>query len=78
MRQTEKRTQQNKEAKARLRTLFKKGIGGEVEAGAVERAFDQAAAKGTIHRNKAARKKSRLAKALQKTEAPRASGKRAK
>jgi small subunit ribosomal protein S20 len=78
VRQTERRTQQNKELKSRLRTLFKRGVAGETDAGTVERAFDQAAAKGTIHPNKAARKKSRLAKALQKAGESRAVTQRTK
>jgi small subunit ribosomal protein S20 len=78
MRQTEKRTHQNKEAKSRLRTLYKKGAAGEMESKAVESAFDKAAAKGTIHPNKAARKKSRLAKALRQAQPSRRTGKRAK
>lgn len=61
-RQTEKRTARNKEAKARLKTLFKKAVDGALEPAAVESAYDRAAAKGVIHKNKAARKKSRLAK----------------
>lgn len=67
-RQTERRTTRNKDAKSRLKTLFKKAT--SEAKGDVESAFDRAAAKGIIHRNKAARKKSRLAKALNKTAAP--------
>lgn len=78
MRQTEKRTLQNKEAKSRLRTLYKKGASGGMESKAVESAFDKAATKGTIHPNKAARKKSRLAKALRTAQPSRRTGKRAK
>lgn len=72
-RQTEKRTLRNKDAKSRLKTMFKKAAAGEGDApGVVESAFDKAASKGIIHPNKAARKKSRLAKAIAKaaTAAP--------
>jgi small subunit ribosomal protein S20 len=65
-RQTEKRTAHNKDAKSRLRTLYAKAAAGELPAKQAEAAFDKAASKGTIHPNKAARKKSRLAKALAK------------
>ena len=69
--QSEKRSARNRSAKSRLKTLFK----GAVEAGdpagvrVVESAFDKAAAKGIIHPNKAARKKSRLAAAMRRTAA---------
>ena len=64
-RQTEKRSVRNKDAKSRLKTLFKKAANGEGEQpAAVESALDKAAAKGIIHKNKAARKKSRLAQAI--------------
>jgi small subunit ribosomal protein S20 len=72
-RQSEKRTTRNRDAKSRLKTLFKKAVseGGAEQAPAVEAAYDKAAGKGIIHPNKAARKKSRLAKALRKvTTAP--------
>lgn len=68
-RQTEKRTTRNKDAKSRLKTLFKKGASGAAGSNEVESAFDKAAGKGVIHKNKAARKKSRLAKALNKAPA---------
>jgi small subunit ribosomal protein S20 len=67
MRQTEKRSAQNKEAKTRLKTLFKSAAAHQADAATVEAAYDKAAGKGIIHPNKAARKKSRLAKALKKT-----------
>ena len=66
MRQTEKRTTRNKDVKTRLKTIFKKVVAAQ-DADAVksvESAFDKAAKTGVIHPNKAARKKSRLAKAL--------------
>jgi small subunit ribosomal protein S20 len=63
-RQSEKRTQRNLAAKTRLKTLFKKGKTDPASAPSIESAYDKAAGKGIIHPNKAARKKSRLAKAL--------------
>jgi small subunit ribosomal protein S20 len=67
-RQTDTRTTRNKDAKSRLRTLFKKAVAENSSelANATESAFDKAAAKGIIHPNKAARKKSRLVKAMRK------------
>jgi len=64
-RQTEKRTLRNRDVKTRLKTLFKKTVAGSEAAAisSVESAFDKAAQKGIIHPNKAARKKSRLARA---------------
>ena len=66
VRQTNKRTTRNLDTKTRLKTLFKKAAGsGDAQlAKDVESEFDRAAKKGAIHPNKAARKKSRLAKAL--------------
>jgi len=65
VRQSEKRTKRNLDVKTRLKTIYKKAKGGdEAQARAVEGQFDKAASKGIIHPNKAARKKSRLAKAL--------------
>ena len=66
VRQTEKRTKRNLDVKTRLKTIYKKTAkaGDEAQARTVEAQFDKAAAKGIIHPNKAARKKSRLAKAV--------------
>ncbi|MEO9263571.1 MAG: 30S ribosomal protein S20 [Candidatus Baltobacteraceae bacterium] len=66
MRQTEKRTTRNKDVTTRLKTIFKKAVAAQDAAVAqsVEGAFDKAAKTGIIHPNKAARKKSRLAKAM--------------
>lgn len=66
--QSEKRADRNKSVKSRLKTLYKgAAASGEIAtASSVESAFDRAAAKGIIHPNKAARKKSRLAKAVQR------------
>src|SRR6185437_1517052 len=65
-RQTERRAKRNLDVKTRLKTLFRKAKAGTVEGGssAVEAQFDKAARKGVIHPNKAARKKSRLARAV--------------
>jgi small subunit ribosomal protein S20 len=62
--QTEKRTQRNLDVKTRLKTLFKKAKAGTIPGSTVEAQFDKAAQKGIIHPNKAARKKSRLVKAI--------------
>lgn len=66
MRQSEKRTTRNKDAKTRLKTIFKKAVATRDAdtAKSVESQLDKAAKSGIIHPNKAARKKSRLAKAL--------------
>ncbi|HEV7178307.1 MAG TPA: 30S ribosomal protein S20 [Candidatus Baltobacteraceae bacterium] len=71
MRQTEKRTTRNKDVKTRLKTIFKKAVGSQdaQDAQSVESAFDKAAKSGIIHPNKAARKKSRLAKAMTRAAA---------
>ncbi len=65
-RQSEKRTTRNKDAATRLKTLYKKAasLGSDVPAASVDSALDKAAGKGIIHKNKAARKKSRLSKAI--------------
>ena len=68
VRQSEKRTLRNLDTKTRLKTLFKKAKSAK-DAGvvsSVEAQFDKAAQRGIIHKNKAARKKSRLAKAVAK------------
>ena len=69
--QSEKRSTRNKSAKSRLKTLFKGAVdsGDAAAVKSVESAFDKAAGKGIIHPNKAARKKSRLAKAVQRSAA---------
>ncbi len=68
VRQSEKRTLRNLAMKTRLKTLFKraKSVNDASFVSTVEAQFDKAARKGIIHPNKAARKKSRLAKALAK------------
>jgi small subunit ribosomal protein S20 len=69
VRQSSKRTVANKDRKTRLKTIFKKALTERDPefAKTVESQFDKAAKSGVIHKNKAARKKSRLAKALAKT-----------
>ncbi len=67
VRQSEKRTKRNLDVKTRLKTIYKKAAKGgvdEAQARQVEGQFDKAASKGIIHPNKAARKKSRLARAI--------------
>lgn len=68
VRQTEKRTTKNKDVKTRLKTVFKKAVAQQDAEfrKSVESQFDKAAKTGVIHPNKAARKKSRLAKAMAK------------
>jgi len=65
VRQTEKRTVRNLDVKTRLKTLYKKAVAAQdaETVTSVESQFDKAAQKGIIHPNKAARKKSRMAKA---------------
>jgi len=72
VRQSQKRTQRNLDAKTRLKTLYKKAASAQDAelTKSVEAQFDKAAQKGTIHPNKAARKKSRLAKAAAKAAKP--------
>ncbi len=71
VRQSDKRTQRNLDTKTRLKTLFKKAKGAADPAvrSSVESQFDKAARKGIVHPNKAARKKSRLARAAAKPTA---------
>lgn len=66
VRQTGKRTQRNLDTKTKLKTLFKKAVvtGTDELLEVVESQIDKAATKGIIHKNKAARKKSRLARAV--------------
>jgi small subunit ribosomal protein S20 len=67
-RQTEVRRTRNKAVRSELKTLERKvrGAGDPATASTelkkAQSGLDKAAAKGVIHRNKAARKKSRLAK----------------
>jgi small subunit ribosomal protein S20 len=69
MRQTEKRRQRNRKVRTETRTYIKRARV-QIEAGELEaaqqsvaqavRALDKAAEKGILHRNNAARRKSRL------------------
>ncbi|MBC5806325.1 MAG: 30S ribosomal protein S20 [Candidatus Eremiobacter antarcticus] len=65
VRASEKRRKRNLDVKTRLKTIYKRasaaGAAPEAVAAAAS-AFDKAAARGIIHKNKAGRKKSRLAK----------------
>ncbi len=75
--QSEKRETRNKSAKNRLKTLYKRAVDSTdaAEAKLAEGAYDRAAGKGIVHRNKAARKKSRLTKALKRASVPAKSAK---
>jgi len=72
-RQNQARHARNKSARSSLRTQERKvrtasdADTARTALKAVQRDLDRAAGKGAIHRNKAARKKSRLAKAAAKT-----------
>jgi small subunit ribosomal protein S20 len=64
-RASEKRRKRNLSAKTKLKTLVKKAGAENADLGAVttaSSALDKAAARGIIHKNKAARQKSRMAK----------------
>jgi len=69
MRQTRKRNERNRQARSALRTAIKKVRNASREAAAAayreaERLLDRAGRKGLIHKNAAARSKSRLRKLL--------------
>ena len=64
-RASERRRKRNLDVKTKLRSAYKKATGANAPAEvkrAASSAFDKAAARGIIHKNKANRKKSRLAK----------------
>jgi len=67
VRASDKRRKRNLAVKTQLKSAFKKAVsaGGE-DAKAADSLHDKAAARGIIHKNKANRKKSRLAKQLAK------------
>ncbi len=71
-RQSEKRRLRNVDTKTRLKTLVKKArtSGQDQAVSLAVSQLDKAAAKGIIHPNKAARKKSRLVKAVRTAPAP--------
>jgi small subunit ribosomal protein S20 len=64
-----KRAERNKAARSELKTRIKTAVraagteGGEDSLQLAQKRLDQAAAKGIIHKNQAARRKSRLMKA---------------
>lgn len=63
-RASNKRFKRNSAVKSKLKTLFKKAAAKPGDDNAIRSAvaaFDKAAARGIIHKNKAARKKSKLA-----------------
>jgi small subunit ribosomal protein S20 len=62
LRQDEKKRVRNSAVKTRIKTETKKALAGETHI--AFGAIDRAAAKGVIHKNTAARKKSRLARTL--------------
>ncbi len=69
MRQNERRRLRNRAVRSKVRSVVKvaRAVEGEPAAGAILealRALDKAVAKGVIHRNTAARKKSALARRL--------------
>ena len=64
-RASDKRRKRNLDVKTKLKTIFKKATADGAAPDAAKEAasaFDKAAARGVIHKNKANRKKSRLAK----------------
>jgi len=70
VRASEKRRERNLSVKTKLKTLYRKAVAGGAKSAdpkLVSSAFDKAAARGIIHKNKANRKKSRLAKAAART-----------
>ena len=78
VRQSEKRRLRNLDMKTRLKTLVKKARSSNEPAtlASAGSQLDRAASKGIIHPNKAARKKSRMAKAAASGVAAPAASKR--
>ena len=76
-RQTLKRTERNKAVRSEVKTRTKRAVSAASEgaenavelARAAQKRIDMAAAKGVIHKNTAARKKSRLAKRIARSGA---------
>ncbi len=67
LRQNVNRRLRNSAVKSRIKTAVKKAVTAKGQEAALKEAFsaiDRAAAKGVIHKNTAARKKSRLVKQL--------------
>ena len=80
-RQNEKRHDRNKAVRSELKTRVKRAVtaaeqgdekAAEIATSAVKR-LDKAASKGIIHKNAAARRKSRLQKRINRAAAPAAS-----
>jgi small subunit ribosomal protein S20 len=71
IRTSEKARQANKFVRSTMRSAVKKAAASASAAdqARAQRAIDKAAKKGVVHKNTAARKKSRLAKALNKQRA---------
>jgi len=74
MRQAKVATAQNRQQRSKLRTAIKKvrsAVGEEAAKlyAEAEKLLDRAGRKNLVHRNTAARQKSRLAKALKKAKA---------
>ena len=82
MRQNEKRRVRNRAVRTRVRTTLKSArtalgvTGTDATAAVIEaiRTLDKAVTKGVVHKNTAARKKSRLVKRLRSMEAAAAEG----
>ena len=73
LRQSARRRVRNQTIRSRVRTLAKQGAGGsDTDLLLAIKAIDKAAAKGIIHKNTAARKKSRLVRRY-RLASPRAS-----
>lgn len=77
-RQTIKRTERNKAVRSELKTRTKAALAGaadgadnvEALARAAQKRIDKAATKGVIHKNAAARRKSRLARRINAASQP--------
>ena len=71
VRRNEKRRVRNQDAKSALKTFVKKARTGADATSVVSavKALDKAAQRGIIHKNQAARRKSRLMKAINKASA---------
>lgn len=71
IRTNEKARQANKIARTAMRSAFKKASASATaqDQARAQHALDKAAKKGVVHKNTAARRKSRLAKALNKQRA---------
>ncbi len=71
LRQAVRRRGRNQSVRSRVRTLVKEAAGGsDAELMLAIKAIDKAAAKGIIHKNTAARKKSRLVRRQRLASSP--------